>query len=50
MAKTKKVAKKKVNHYTIDECKTEISRLNESGASKSKYCLDVEGRLKELGG
>jgi len=52
----KVVSKKKVNHYTIQDCKNELERLNSSHKDKdgfvmgdsSKYKKDVQERLNSL--
>ena len=52
----KAIGKKKVNHYSAEECKAELARLDESHKNKdgvvmgdsSQYRKDIKERLESL--
>lgn len=44
----KKVGKKKVGKYTLEDCKAEIARLEGYGDKCSEYYQHVLGRLNQL--
>jgi hypothetical protein len=44
----KQFLKKKTNHFNVEECKTELKRLEGTNQKCSRYYSDVRNRLAEL--
>ena len=44
----KQFLKKKTNRFNMEECKTELKRLEGSNQKCSQYYADVSNRLAEL--
>jgi hypothetical protein len=45
----KQFLKKKTNHFNVEECKTELKRLEGTNQKCSRYYADVRNRLRVLG-